>query len=128
MGKSLDLSLDFDSIDANSDWLEYSCPNREAREHFLKVSGLRDPGGIDLDDEVDDEKSVTEKAEVLSFDIERLLNALKTFHGDSLGDRTLNPLEVAPLQPLNSIDEGIHNSMVLFAGKKLKFTASLVRG
>ena len=127
VGQNLELSLDFDSTDANSDWLEYSCPNREAREHFLNASGLRDPGGRDLDDEIEDEQTITDKSDILSFDIDRLLNALKTFHGDNLNGRNLNPLEIAPMLPIESIDKGIHNSMVLFSGKKLRFTASLVR-
>ena len=127
VGQRLELSMDFDSTDANSDWLEYSCPNREAREHFLGASGLRDPGGIDLDDEIADEETITDKSDVLYFDIERMLNALKTFHGDNLNGRNLNPKEIAPMLPIESIGEGIHNAMVLFSGKKLRFTASLAR-
>jgi hypothetical protein len=126
-GQNLKLGLDFESIDANSDWLEHSCPNKAARENFLKISGLRDPGGVDLEDEIGGEESTTDLSETLSFDIDRLINTLKTFHGEKLGDRHLEPGSIEPLPSTSSLPPGIHNGMVLFSGKKLKYTASLVR-
>ena len=64
----------------NSDWLEYACPNREARDHFLKVAGLRDPGGVELEDEVDENETSDGQVEVKSFDVNRLIDALRLFH------------------------------------------------
>ena len=126
-GTTLEIALDYESTDVNSDWLEYACPNREARDHFLKVAGLRDPGGVELEDDVDENETSDGQVEVKSFDINRLIDALRLFHGESLNGRKLDPSFISPLDPIIKLGEGMHNGMVVFTGKKLRYAASLVR-
>ena len=124
---SLEVELDYESTDVNADWLEYSCPNREARDQFLKTAGLRDPGNVEREDEFEERDNQSDAIETKPFDIDRMLDALKLFHGKDMGARHLDPHAISPLLPVDHLEEGIHNGMVVFTGKRLRFTASLVR-
>jgi very-short-patch-repair endonuclease len=125
-GTTLEIALDYESTDVNSDWLEHACPNREARDHFLEVAGLRDPGEVDYEDEINDDAINDGRVNVESFDINRLVSALRVFHGESLSGRKLDPHYISPLDPIGHLQKGMHNGMVLYTGKKLRYAASLI--
>lgn len=124
---TLSFELDYDSTDVNADWLKYSCPNKEARNEFLRSAGLRDPGRSDEDDGQEWASEEDGFFESSTFDMKRLLDALQLFHGEAIGDRELDPHRVKPLPPIGQLEEGIHNGMVVFSGRRLKYAASLVR-
>jgi superfamily I DNA and/or RNA helicase/very-short-patch-repair endonuclease len=126
-GTTLQISLDYESTDINSEWLEYACPNREARDHFLNVAGLRDPGSIEYEDEVSENEIVEGNVEVRPFDINRLIDAVTLFQGDKLCGRRLDPKNITPLSPISQLEEGIHNGIVLFTGNKLRYASSLIK-
>jgi len=118
-GHVLELTLDFADADVNSDWLSRQFRSNEERRAFLRQCGLLDPMQEELED--------NDAGLVELFDVKSAAVAVETFCGKKVIGERVNPRRPDAIGDFEHAETGIYNAAMLYAGKRLRYTAGLLR-
>ncbi|NQT20586.1 MAG: AAA family ATPase, partial [Planctomycetes bacterium] len=119
-GLTLKLTLDFADADVNAEWLKYQFKTNDVRRAFLQQCGLLDPWPNDGDG--DDSTALED-----FLDLESGAVAVRTFCGDKVVGGGIAPEHLRPIGDFEHVESGIHNGAVLYAAKRLRYSAGLLK-
>ncbi|MBE3040821.1 MAG: hypothetical protein IMZ62_18645, partial [Chloroflexi bacterium] len=111
----LKVTLDFEDADVNAEWCQKQFRTNEERRAFLKACALVDP------DEDESDEIPTDFLKLPS-----AVAALEMFCGKGIVDARLRADWTKPIGDFIGIEKGIHNSAVLYVGKRLTYNAGLL--
>jgi len=110
------LSLGFADADINADWLQKQFRTNEERRAFLRQCGLADP--------IQDEDAIIHESFLR---LPAAAQSVMNFCGTRLADGTLNLSRLHPIGNYDDASTGIHNTAILYAGKRTHFNTGLLK-